>query len=905
MASKPENRRSTFKDQGLSYGFELIQLEQLRSQDADRINSFLSAVTSKTGLIGIYQGPDAWDLRPVVALPHEERPSLYRILARDIYRSQEVSSLVRHSFESLQRNASLTADFREWGEHDKQLWYRRALVYKTLEHMLEAGEVTLGLAAILFQSLVEEISIWHQRGVIHGHLSVSNIYVTPGNGVVLLDPAVGAARICASRKIGPMPFAAPELLERKALSDKADSYSLGKIIESFLSYCDASNAPKTKKIFNTIKQDLLQEDPFKRAIVEDLLSVVLSFPREELIAPEHKPEKKPESKIIEPAVIDIAPEFDYESAGSDFEEEVVEPVIEKPIVQQVVKAEKIKISAPPPPPTISSVEEEEFFLPIDDILENPQTSYVVDSHSAASKDIFDPLMSSDLHSSTHHTGRDLLSEFDIEEDLEKAAPEKIQAKEFKAPQAVGNSFAVYFIVVGFLLLGIWYYFRGVETGGTKEYSIRQLKADWESKIPSRMITVADLAVQSGVENKLIQDYIVSSAKNGQQMPSTVNSSLLRVAFHDRWEMELKPEDRRMAVALGLAGLLKDKLPKDIGSITDRHPGIVLAVTATAGDNTKKILEKIPAISLTNLPPPFGAAFQKLLEGENDLTCANDAVHLLATFGTMQIDKIRPQEIVDYLAKDPAKRLQALALIVSYDEVSATKILDVLNSQVGQSLGLPELAWAKTWDVLRWTEVENADKLFIISGIAPGNRIGVERVRILFSHPNPKMRGYAAAIAKEKIGFKHPAAGVILEKIIKDPELLDGEQFLRLAEILQEPDGVADDRIKSWLNTSPEPEIVSELLLATSNATASSKSDTWFAYYLKNQKWSPDLATLKTLSTHPDSYTRLYSYTIIQNRIVDGSIKEDQAKTIIDAALSREADPEFAKQLQLMQEQFSK
>jgi serine/threonine protein kinase len=917
LASKPDNRRpiNLVSNQALAVGYHLVQLEELKKVEADRINNFLSSVANKKGLIGVYRGQASWDLRPVVALANEQRPSVYRILARDIYRSKEVSSLVRHSFESLQRNGSLTADFREWGEYDEQIWYRRALVNKTLEHMLDAREVTLSLAAVLFQSLVEEISIWHQRGVIHGHLSTSNIFVTPGNGVVLLDPAVGAARICATRRIGLMPFAAPELLERQALSDRADSYSLGKVVEAFLDCCDATGASQIKKIFNTIKQDLLHEDPFKRAIVEDLLSVVHSFPREELIIPEKiidipeyiaEPVREP---VYQPKPL-LEPELDYEAEPfyEAHSHEMPDPVYDEPVEIQkpvhVKKPEQVKISKPNKfiPPPAPSYEEEEFFLPIDDILE--QAPSVVDSHSASAKDIFDPLISSEMQG-THDIGRDLLSEFDMDEVEHAPVAPVANKKEFKPQTAVGNSFAVYFIVVGCLLLGIWYYFRGVETAGTVEYSMRQLKVDWESKIPSRMITVAELAVQTGVDNKLVQDFIVSAAKSGQPMPSTVNSSLLRVAFHDRWEMELKPEDRRMAVALGLAGLLKDKMPKDLGSITERHPGVMLAVTATAGDNTKKIIEKIPAMALTNLPPPFGAAFQKLLEGDSELTCASDPLHLLASFGTMSIDQIKPQEIVDYLSKDPSKRLQALALIVSYDDVSAAKVLDILHSQVGQSLGLPELAWAKTWDLLRWNEVENADKLFILSGIAPGNRLGVERIKVLFSHPNPLMRAYAVVNAKEKIGFKHPASAVVLDKLIKDPGLLDGEQLVRFAEILQDPENVADDRIKSWLNTSPEPEIVADLLLATSKSTNSLRADTWFAYYLKNQKWSPDITALTAMTTHPDSYTRLYSYTLVQNRIVDGTIKEDQAKTIVQNALSREADPEFAKQLELMQEQFSK
>ena len=84
----------------------------------------------------------------------------------------------------------------------------------------------------------------------------------------------------------------------------------------------------------------------------------------------------------------------------------------------------------------------------------------------------------------------------------------------------------------------------------------------------------------------------------------------------------------------------------------------------------------------------------------------------------------------------------------------------------------------------------------------------------------------------------------------------------------------------------------------------SKIDTWLSYYLKQQGWIPDASTAIKLTKHKDNYTRLFSYTALQNKIVKGEIKRADAKLVLESALANETEPDFVKQLELMLNQFN-
>jgi hypothetical protein len=71
-------------------------------------------------------------------------------------------------------------------------------------------------------------------------------------------------------------------------------------------------------------------------------------------------------------------------------------------------------------------------------------------------------------------------------------------------------------------------------------------------------------------------------------------------------------------------------------------------------------------------------------------------------------------------------------------------------------------------------------------------------------------------------------------------------------------------------------------------------DTALAVYLQGKHWKPEVDVLRKLSTHPDSYTRVFAYGEIY-------LMEDRetALEFLSAALTKETDTPNRQQLQQM------
>ena len=430
-----------------------------------------------------------------------------------------------------------------------------------------------------------------------------------------------------------------------------------------------------------------------------------------------------------------------------------------------------------------------------------------------------------------------------------------------------------------------------------DYSLSELRTDWKSGIPSRMKTVAELAVDAEANNKVLQDLIVSSARSGDQLPASVNTALLRIAFNDMWEVNLDAEDRRLAVALALASLLGEKIPNDFAPLDQRHPGVVLALTATAGENSSKVLAKIPGMLLTRLPPPYGPGFTRLMEAEPDLNCGDTAVLLLARFATQGID--RAQDLRAFLREHRSSRLQALALIYSHDNQLAKLVLDLMLNHPNFALDIPETNWARSWNLTQWQELEPADQLLLLAGVPPRSLSRTEDIVKLLMHPAAKLRVFAVTQVLERVSLKHPGAVALLTRLQEEPDLLTPEQLFRLLGILEQPAKVKLSRVKVWLESSPPQSIVAELLLASAKEQAGTKVDTLFANYLRERRWRGAEAELAALSQHPDPLSRLFSYDQIYR-----NLSEKRAEDLLGQALTYETEPRFKVQLKSMLQQLN-
>ncbi|HQH27177.1 MAG TPA: hypothetical protein PLP17_07250, partial [Oligoflexia bacterium] len=476
---------------------------------------------------------------------------------------------------------------------------------------------------------------------------------------------------------------------------------------------------------------------------------------------------------------------------------------------------------------------------------------------------------------------------------EPTRPAPRRPRQAPASQAAAGGFWYFLMFLAVVLITVWYYFRGIQPG-TESYGVDDLRLRWESRSPSRMVAVARLALTRGPEQHYAEEIILRSVMSGDTLPGGVDVDLLRIAFNSRWEKSLSAEDRRMALALGLAGLLDGALPTDLGKLSDRHPGVVFAVAASAGRNVSRFLKPIPAVVLTKLPPPYGPAFVKLTMNAADATCADDFVQQFARISTRGVE--RAQEIAEFLRQDSRVRLVALALMFSADNQLAKPLLDVLVNHPNLSLEQAEVKWAREWKLTQWADLEPGDQLFVLAGVPPSGRLDLENIGKLFMHPAAEIRVYAIQQALDRIKFAHPATWAVMQRVMRQPDMLSPEQLFKLAEILEKPASVSDERIKTWLTSQPPVplDILTEMLLANSEQAQAMRLDAWIAVYLKGQGWEPDIAVLKRLAQHPDNYTRLFAYNQIF-RLND----KDTARVFLRTALNKEKNPAYRRQLESM------
>ena len=456
----------------------------------------------------------------------------------------------------------------------------------------------------------------------------------------------------------------------------------------------------------------------------------------------------------------------------------------------------------------------------------------------------------------------------------------------------GSNWWLYLLGFACVAFCVWTIQRSAFLSESPQYTTEELRLAWESSIPSRMAPVAELALEE--DGQLAEDIIIRSIYNGARLPQGVNAGLIKIAFDARWERRLTDEDRRMALALGVAALLGSNYPKDLGPLDERHPGLIFAVVATAGKNANPFLERIPAVVLEKLPGSLGQAFAVLAENHKEYTCASDAIRRLAQFSTHGVG--RATDLADFLSVDTDLRLQALAKLYEKDGAGARAVLEATLSHPNIILEHPLIAWGREWELVTWPDLEATDRLAVLAGYAPQGRVMVENVGKMFSHPSAAVRGYAIERAIDRIRFAHPGSFAVLRQLVKNPELLDGRQLFHFAKLLENPTTATEQQLKDWFAKKPPTQLVSQLLLAGHDQKSATKFDTFTAMYLKLEKWEASMAQLRLLVSHPDDYTRLYAYQQVFER------EGPEVAAILKAAREVESNGRFKRQLDQMLEQ---
>lgn len=865
-------------------GLDFSSLDELSGSEAKRVERMIEALCPKAGIIAVARTKRTWDVRPVLIISEENGPSIVRSAGPEVSSVVGLSSKLCETFERLSRFADISSHMLAWGIWEDQVWCRRSLVSKTFSQVLSGETELTHLDFIkIIGHIVDELYNWHSRGIVHGHVVSSNIVVEEGGSVTFLDAGMGVALAKASKEFSSYAVQsyAPEIISGDGYGYPADIYGIGHIIRRVglvirKKYQFSEQRLEIESIIEPylrLTSRMLESAPAKRPQIGELASLFRSFGEQ---TKKQTVSSSTSSEVLQGRIVHLG-----SSEASPVKTEEEKKIIVNP--NDTKKAE-------------------EQFVFKDDFSTAPSQVAFHDKHQSLFAE--NALIFADEQNESgfewHKEERDDSKPLVEGAKTKNVSVEQSNEEKHKTTQlgSKKTSDTLFWFLFSFccVIVGYWLYANRVQDRYEDSYhSIEEMRFAWNSKIPSRMLPIALLAIDKESPNTLAQDVIVESVNSGQPLPKIVDVGLIRVAFSSKWEVELSPSDRRMALILGLSELLGSKAPRDIGSLENRHPALILALSSTAGAKVNSLfLSKIPAEVLTHLQVPYGPAFLKLIEGENNISCADENVQILARLGTRGMEE--KNEIPKYLNSNPSKHLQALAILFSGDDANSKLLISLLLEHPNMNISIPEIIWAKEWELSKWSELEAGEQLYILAGIPPSTKLGLENIGKMFKHPSAAIRRYAILQAIDRIKFSHPGAFDLMTMVSKSPDLLTPEQLFKLAELLENPSKTTEERMKAWFALEPPVsiELIAPLLVKTASQSESTKFDLWLAVYLKSRGWSPDVSALKKLSLHPDRYTRLFAYDEIFK------MKDEQSALImLKSALEKEQDQGNTTQLKEM------
>lgn len=774
--------------------YTLVAVESLEDSIKDNLIEISTEVFPSSILIASLRSTQANVFHPVILLEDNKTPMILKIMENNL--GEELISSLAENFSRYQVLSSSMKSSFSWGILNKKIWYCRKLVDKTLEQYLEQKKLRPADAVRIALDLLEKIEKLHQSNLVHGHICLSNIYLSSDSNLELFDPFIAINLLKKPEyyfryELGTF---APEYLTDRKISYHLDLYGFGLALKGLY-----QNLEKSKEKYSDLELAELKT-------IKSLFELLL----------DKNVEKRLSLELIRSCLTNSSNLLSSETKLSSSKSKL-----------PVYTGEELSPPLPEAPPLPSFVE-------------NPLKS---------NNNLFYLLC------------------------------------------FVSVLFAL-FIVKNIV---VDYFFNREDPEPISTVNVQSLKEEWNSKIPSRMQQVALDAISEGEGYREAEAVIIASAKKNEDNGIAVNNQLIKVAFTDLWEMELNPGDRRAALVMGLAGLLKNQTIPPIPNSADLHPGVVLAMLSTLDANNeavKSLLSNVPIENLLKLPAPFFGGFKVLYDANPKANCSEPAVVMLSALGTKAIAL---EKLYDFIKINPILHIKALTKILSKNEDNVKIVFELLTTnQLFQGIGLESLSWAKAFSLVNWKDLTLSQKLSLLAGDVEFDNLMPENILKLMAHPIKEVRAKALGLALISIKFDHPASMEVIKRLQEKPDMLNIEQTVEMVKLLVNPYNLDLETVNKWLEKKPDIEILKILLLSSVGTEKGSIIDTAIAAELKKDNWKPGIDILRKLCSHPDKFTRLFAY----NEIFSLEDKES-AKELLTLASSSEKDEASIEQLKQM------
>lgn len=416
---------------------------------------------------------------------------------------------------------------------------------------------------------------------------------------------------------------------------------------------------------------------------------------------------------------------------------------------------------------------------------------------------------------------------------------------------------------------------------TAEYSA-EYERDWASNQKSRMSVVARAAVVRGEPSAI--HTIVEDISNGSN-PPFVRSKFLRIALNTDWSGELDWEEYRVALGLGLQGLLPNTALK-LPPLKKLHPGVLLAIVAETDPRlVSDELKALPLEQFKSLPEPFLNLFAAL-GSIGAVSLGDPRVIGMAALSTGHISKesvkavlpssMPTQEVVLLLrVLDPLVTTHPALLSLLWEELSER------DDNLAQAI-----AWFGTFDIPGWDEVSMPLKLKTLTG-SVADSFSFTQLTDLLTFPISEVRLGAMKVLQRR---ERALNATVLQTVISAADSITREQVVALLATLRVSEEKRTPFVTAWFEMRPSANFVVLLLLARSQVAKDDIFNLEAARYLRKTEWEGTTDILSLMARHPEPLARIMAYTRL-------SSTDKQQREILEERLTNEENAACKKVLQ--------
>ncbi len=785
---------------------EVVAIDALSKEQESTARKLITRAHTPGVFVGALVGDETWDIRPLLLL--NGKLSLLRFTNPGSALDRNKMNFIRSLYAQSSAQPEISRSASAIGEVDGQLWTLRKFHQNTLANIDNSINIIGSLHPVhQAQRLIEVVSALQGGGIIHGHISLSNIG-TDENQPMLLDFGFGALARTGNNL-------APEIKAGLPPSLASDIYGLGQVLHVLM------KGDGNPEIQNLIER-MTTEEPTSRPQISEVRRAFMI-----------------KSTVSSGSTSATGTMRGGKLLGNvdSLRQNIAQPI---PVPVPKIIHQGPALNLPPRVETPKPIQ--------------PMAPARVRHHTTLmpKADLTLPIKV-DILTPREKIRRKTSDRIRVEDDVQvaKEASAKLTTKEPSPPQKRESSF---FGPRAFLLVTMFTALCSLAVGLavylTQQRSADPLSGDyyafWISEQPSLQDKVVEAAVTKDSEEA--QNAIFRALAEGKN-PSRVRKELLRIGFNQPWSKEFTSNDKKILLALSVEGL-NPTILTSLPPITSAHPGVILAL-ASQLDTSNASLGSQPLAIYEGLPSPYREAFAAL-----------------SALGVKTIGEPVARGLARIVGGDFSK--ESFRLFVGDNGAGKSIVLNVLASKLGPEYSvkllsgvdmigrgaIPELDWFTESDAVDWTTIPAATKIAIASGSTDFSKLTIEHKLDLLSSSLTKTRNAAALVVTDELG---PNSKAVIKVIMSEDNGLTRAQMVTLLSALFYTGEGSKRFVLEWFNSQPDPQTVLNLLMARNSKELSDFFNLQAARYLADKDWQADFSTLKQMSVHHEPVARALAY----------------------------------------------